>query len=338
MKTLTSTPNKLPLVELHKEPDGSVSKAAFAKDVEAGLSKKNKTLSSRYFYDSRGSQLFQDIMALPEYYLTRSEFEVLTDQKEAIAAEVAAEGFFHLIDLGAGDALKTKILLRELHKQKQQFDYVPVDISGHAMQELTERLHHELPDVPVQAVVGEYIQALEWLQEHKSERKVVLFLGSNIGNFTSDESMAFLKIVRSYLGSGDKLLMGMDLRKDPNTILDAYDDKTGVTAAFNLNLLRRINEELGGNFDLNCFSHYATYDPQAGVMRSYLVSRKRQEVWIEAIGKMFSFTAWETIHTENSHKYSLEQAQEMGKATNFSIETVFLDKNQYFADILFAVK
>ncbi|MFT2011275.1 L-histidine N(alpha)-methyltransferase [Pontibacter sp. 13R65] len=327
----------MPLVELHKEPDGSDNKAAFAKDVNEGLSKKAKSLSSRYFYDSRGSQLFQDIMALPEYYLTRCEFEVLTDQKEAIATHVGAEGFFHLIDLGAGDALKTKILLRELSEQQRSFDYVPVDISGHAMQQLTQRLRQELPQVQVQAVVGEYFKALEWLQENKSERKVVLFLGSNIGNFNPDESLAFLKVIRSYLGSGDKLLMGMDLRKEPKTILRAYDDASGVTAAFNLNLLRRINEELGGNFDLQQFSHYASYDPQAGAMRSYLLSRRKQEVHIEALNKKFTFGAWEAIHTENSHKYSLEQARELGQATNFSIESVFLDKNEYFADILFAV-
>ncbi|WP_187262477.1 L-histidine N(alpha)-methyltransferase [Pontibacter beigongshangensis] len=333
----TTNTHTLPIIELHREPDGSESKAAFARDVQAGLGRKHKTLSSRYFYDSRGSQLFQDIMALPEYYLTRCEFEVLTDQKEAIAAQVGAVGFFHLIDLGAGDALKTRILLRELQDQRQQFDYVPVDISGHAMEQLTRQLHQELPEVKVQAVVGEYFKALEWLQEHKSERKVVLFLGSNIGNFSPDESMAFLKVIRSYLSSGDKLLMGMDLQKDPGIILQAYSDSSGVTAAFNLNLLRRINEELGGNFDLDSFSHHATYDPQAGVMRSYLISRKRQEVWIEAIGQGFRFGAWEAIHTESSHKYSFEQAQELGQATNFRIESVFLDKQQYFADILFSV-
>ncbi len=327
-----------PIIDLSLKADGSTDTALFARDVVAGLSKKQKTLSSRYFYDATGSKLFQQIMALPEYYLTRCEFDVLTEQKQAISARFGSDGFFHLIDLGAGDALKTKILLRELYQQQQEFDYVPVDISGDAMLHLTHALQAELPKVKVQAVVGEYFRALEWLQEHKHERKVVLFLGSNIGNFNKDESLAFLKVIRSYLKAGDKLLMGLDLRKDPDTILQAYNDPTGVTAAFNLNLLERINRELGGNFVLENFRHFATYNPLEGVMRSFLISKVKQQVHLAAADQTFTFDAWEAIHTENSHKYTLEQAQEMGKACGFRTETVFQDQQGCFADVLFAVE
>ncbi|GAB3528092.1 L-histidine N(alpha)-methyltransferase [Pontibacter brevis] len=331
------TPTVVPMIDLSRKEDGTSSTETFAKDVAEGLSQYPKSLPSRYFYDAAGSKLFQDIMALPEYYLTRCEFKVLTDNRHEMARQFAASGYFHLIDLGAGDALKTKILLRELNQQKSAFDYVPVDISGTAMRQLTDSLQQEMPAVNVQAVVGEYFPALEWLQENKAEHKVVLFLGSNIGNFKADESMHFLQRICSNLSKGDKLLMGIDLRKDPDTILSAYNDASGVTAEFNLNLLRRINRELGGEFDVEQFRHYPIYNPHEGVMRSFLVSKKDQDVYIRATGQTFHFEAWEAIHTENSHKYSLQQVSEMGKACGFTVETVFQDESCRFADVLFTV-
>ncbi|RDV14314.1 L-histidine N(alpha)-methyltransferase [Pontibacter diazotrophicus] len=326
-----------PMIDLSRQEDGTNSTETFAKVVAEGLSQEPKSLPSRYFYDAAGSKLFQDIMALPEYYLTRCEFKVLTENRQEMAKQFAENSFFHLIDLGAGDAMKTKILLRELNEQKSAFDYVPVDISGDAMRQLNDSLQQEMPSVDVQAVVGEYFPALEWLQENKSERKVVLFLGSNIGNFKADESKHFLQRICSNLSPGDKLLMGIDLRKDPDTILSAYNDASGVTAEFNLNLLRRINSELGGNFDIDQFRHYPIYNPHEGVMRSFLVSKKDQDVYIRDTGQTFHFDAWEAIHTENSHKYSLQQVSELGKACGFSVETVFQDDACGFADVLFTV-
>ncbi|AKD05798.1 methyltransferase [Pontibacter korlensis] len=312
-------------------------KVAFARDVDEGLSKEQKTLPSRYFYDGTGSRLFQQIMELPEYYLTRCEQEVLTTNKQAMAALFARGSYFHLIDLGAGDALKTKVLLAELTQQKLAFDYVPVDISGDAMQQLSKSLHNEIPNLKVEAVVGEYFQSLDWLQENKSERKVVLFLGSNIGNFEEPESIRFLTSVRSYLQPGDQLLMGVDLRKDPEMILKAYDDASGITAAFNLNLLQRINKELGGDFNVNQFRHYAMYNPLEGVMRSFLISLSDQDVHIQGSNKTYHFNAWEAIHTENSHKYTIPQIKMLGQLCGFRIEKVFYDSKQLFADVLFAV-
>ncbi|MCC9165558.1 L-histidine N(alpha)-methyltransferase [Pontibacter harenae] len=325
------------IVDLSKKTNGSSDTAAFAQHVAEGLSQNPKKLSSRYFYDATGSKLFQKIMDLPEYYLTRCEFEVLNDNRQAMANHFAQDSFFHLIDLGAGDALKTKILLKALQNQQSDFDYVPIDISGDAISHLHQNLDFEFPNIKSNAVIGEYFQALEWLQQNKSERKVVLFLGSNIGNFDATESLSFLHSIRSYLTAGDKLLLGVDLRKDPYTILKAYDDASGVTAAFNLNLLKRINEELGGNFDLYKFRHYPLYNPQEGVMKSFLLSERKQEVYLEALDRTFSFEAWEAIHTENSYKYSLPQVEEMGRRCGFKIETVFQDKRQFFADVLFSV-
>lgn len=322
------------MIDLSLKTDGSQDTAAFAHDVHAGLSHFPKSLPSRYFYDEAGSRLFQQIMDLSEYYLTRAEYNLMQSQKTAMASAFSAGDFFHLVDLGAGDALKTRLLLHELQKQTSAFDYVPIDISGSAMQELTETLQSELPELSVQAVVGEYIMALQWLQAHKKERKVVLFLGSNIGNFEQEDSLVFLKQIRACLNPGDFLLLGVDLRKDPDIILKAYRDDAGVTSAFNLNLLHRINRELGGNFNVDRFQHFALYDPQAGAMKSFLVSQQDQEVYLEATGHRYTFAAWEAIHTENSHKYTVELVQNMAGRCGFEKEQVYLGEQGLFADVL----
>ena len=325
------------MINLSRKEAGHTYTEAFLIDVIAGLSEKQKKLSSRYFYDAAGSKLFQQIMNLPEYYLTSCEHELLARHRQTMAAQFAPSGFFHLVDLGAGDALKTKNLLRELDHQQHDFEYVPIDISGDAMKQLTASLQYELPALQVQAVVGEYLQALEWLQENKPARKVVLFLGSNIGNFDPAEGIAFLKSIRNSLRKGDMLLLGVDLRKDPDTILRAYDDAAGVTAAFNLNLLHRINRELGGNFNIENFRHYALYNPQEGVMKSFLISQQEQQVYLEAAGQQFRFEAYEAIHTESSYKYTLQQVEEIGYSCGFQTQHVYLDHQGYFADVLFSV-
>lgn len=323
------------MIDLSRKTDGSQDRAAFAKDVAEGLSQHPKKLSSRYFYDATGSRLFQEIMALPEYYLTRAEFSLIRQHRSAMAKAFAAGGFFHLVDLGAGDAMKTKLLLQELVSQEKPFDYVPMDISGAAMKELSKNLQQEHPDMHVQAVVAEYVTGLQWLEQHLTERKVVLFLGSNIGNFEREEGLEFVSQIRQHLHPGDLFLLGVDLSKDPDTILAAYNDASGITAAFNLNLLDRINRELGGNFDLDAFKHFALYDPQLGVMKSFLVSQRAQEVYLEATQTRYTFAAWEAVHTENSHKYTLQQAKEMGSTAGFELVTSYLDAEGHFADMLF---
>lgn len=308
----------------------------FLQDVVRGLSSTPKQLSSKYFYDAEGSHLFQQIMHLPEYYLTRCEHELLQTHQKAIVSQIAADGPFQLIDLGAGDALKTRILLRQLAEQQIAVEYVPVDISGDALQELCNTLQHEMPALPVHAIAGDYFTALDWLTNYKPGRKVLLFLGSNIGNFTPDEQENFLKKVRASMYPKDLLLMGMDLQKDPDTILEAYNDAAGVTAAFNLNLLHRINRELGGNIQVDQFRHFALYNPQQGVMQSFLVSQATQTITLRASSQAFTLQAWEAIHTENSCKFTLQQAQKLGTSCGFIVSEVFQDKNNYFADILYA--
>lgn len=307
----------------------------FETDVLQGLHQFPKKLSSKYFYDAAGSKLFQQIMALPEYYPTRTEFDILEKQKAGIISFFEPESFFHLVELGAGDGLKTKILLRELVSKNIDFEYAPVDISGSAINELQNNLKNELPALKTDGFVGEYFTALNWLKENKPGRKVVLFLGSNIGNFEEDEGLTFIKQIVKYLQPGDKILMGFDLRKDPEVIREAYDDAAGVTAAFNLNLLYRINNELGADFNLSNFSHFTDYNPLTGTVKSYLISRKKQMVHFPKQRLKIDFEAWEAIHTENSRKYTVPQIKQIGNACGLETGQLFTDEKHYFADVLF---
>ncbi|KAA3437998.1 L-histidine N(alpha)-methyltransferase [Rufibacter hautae] len=328
--TLTSTHTRLiDLLPTRVSDDNGL-----AQDVMQGLSQSPKKLSSRFFYDAKGSQLFQQIMQLPEYYLTKLEHQILEKQRKEILFAMDTHTPFQLVDLGAGDAYKTKLLLAELVASKADFSYVPLDISDDQLNLLLEDLHHRLPKLPVQALAAEYFQGLEWLNQNQRQRKVVLFLGSNIGNFDLEEARNFLCTLRQSLNPEDAFLLGLDLRKDPEKMRRAYADAAGVTSAFNLNLLHRINKELQADFDLDQFQHFAEYDPLEGTMRSFLISKINQKVHIEAIGQTFSFEAWEAIHTENSYKFSLRQVEEMAGACGFRVQDVFTDPSHGFADVL----
>lgn len=305
-----------------------------AKDVAKGLAQMPKQLSSKFFYDARGSQLFQQIMELSEYYLTDLEHEILDKQRKEILFAFGTQQPFQLIDLGAGDALKTKLLLQELAETETDFTFVPLDISKDQLQHLLDDLKQLYPTMKVTGLAAEYFQGLKWLNGQSQTRKLVLFLGSNIGNFDQASAQKFLCQLRESLSPQDRLLLGVDLRKDPEKIRLAYSDAAGVTSAFNLNLLHRINQELRANFDLDKFQHFAEYDPVEGTMRSYLISKEPQQVHVEALNLTFEFEAWEAIHTENSYKYSIRQLQEMAQACGFEIEDVFTDASHGFADVL----
>lgn len=290
-----------------------------------------------YFYDAAGSELFRQIMALPEYYPTRTEFGLLTRHRAAIAqALTSTDGQpLHLLELGAGDGLKTKILLRELLAQGTDFVYAPVDISPSALEGLAASLRAELPELRVKPLAAEYAAALAGLRGQPG-RKAVLFLGSNIGNFPPEARQQFLGALAAQLGPDDRLLVGFDLRKDPRQIRAAYDDAQGVTAAFNLNLLTRFNRELQADFDLGAWEHFADYDPLTGAMRSYLVSRRAQQVHVGALGRSFAFEAWEAIHTENSYKFTLPQIEALAAEAGLRVLTAYQDEQQWFADVLLA--
>jgi L-histidine N-alpha-methyltransferase len=312
-------------------------KQNFALDVLQGLSEIPKRLSSKYFYDDRGSQLFQKIMDLPEYYLTNCEFNILKTQKAEIA-NLVRKDFFNLVELGAGDGRKTSILIEHFIRQGLQFKYVPIDISAGAMQYLMQLMNKRFPKIQAEGIVAEYFHGLKWLGKINDQKNLVLFLGSNLGNFNKPQSRVFLRNLWNTLNEGDFLITGFDLKKDINLMRKAYNDKQGVTSEFNLNLLKRINNELGGNFDLSRFQHYANYDVFTGAMESYLVSLQKQTVFIEELSQTFNFEAWESIHTEYSYKYLESDISELAENTGFVIKKQLYDDKRFFIDSIWQVQ
>ena len=316
----------------------------FASDVLEGLSAAPKFLSSKYFYDDEGSRLFQEIMKLPEYYLTGAEFEIFSTQaKEIYEAFTDNENngseikSFDLIELGAGDGTKTAVLIDYFLKCNADFTYIPIDISAEAQRRLTEGFRAKFPDLSVRTEVGDYFEILETLKDVSRKPKTILFLGSNIGNFSHAESVEFFKKLAGVMNPKDSLFIGFDLQKDPRTILRAYDDSLGVTARFNLNLLARINRELGGDFNLENFSHYAVYRPVECAARSFLISRERQTVCVAALNRSFEFDAWEPIFMEISQKYNLEMIEELASESGFRVVRNFFDNRNFYTDSLWKI-
>ncbi len=310
----------------------------FAADVDESLSQSPKRLNSKYFYNKRGDELFQAIMKLDEYYLTSAEFEIFSLQKEKIAEAINyQEGTFQLIEFGAGDGYKTKVLLRFLLEMGADFEYVPIDISENVLEQLTMSLAAEMPELKVNPIAKDYFEALEDLQSNNL-RKAVLFLGSNIGNFTLDSAKNFLTQVAERLNEDDLMLMGVDLKKDPNVILAAYNDPHGITKAFNFNLLNRMNEELGADFDIFNFEHFPIYDPVSGATKSYLISKRDQTVTIGELDKQFYFEEGEPIYMEISQKYSIKELEKLAAVVGFEVVNHYFDCKHYFTDTLWKIK
>jgi dimethylhistidine N-methyltransferase len=311
--------------------------STFAKHVEEGLSAKEKKISSMYLYDDEGSRLFEEIMDLPEYYPSRCELEILKKYKRTLLELTCIGTEIYLVDLGAGNGLKTMVLLHHF-SGRTNFKYVPIDISKSALTDLENNLKQKYSHVPFECIHGEYMESLRNIKSREGVRKLVLFLGSTIGNFTFREAMHFLSDLHDSLNKDDLVLLGFDIMKDPNVIRSAYNDSRGVTAKFNFNLLVRVNRELGANFDLNNFLFYPTYDPSTGEMKSYLVSKTEQVVYFKALNRSFQFHTWEAIHTECSNKYDVKMIEELAVRTNFEIEENFYDSKKYFLDSLWKVR
>lgn len=309
----------------------------FRSDVLEGLKSSPKRLSSKYFYDKNGDRLFQEIMAMPEYYLTKCELDIFQNKTAELAQLIISDNEpFDLIELGAGDAMKSTFLLQYLVEQGINFTYMPIDISGNILSILNEKLSHEIPDLPIVALEGEYFQMLQKAAALSDRRKVILFLGSNIGNMDIGEADQFCSDLNQNLTSGDKVLIGFDLKKNPHTILNAYNDKAGITAAFNLNLLTRINTELDADFDTDQFQHYQTYDPVSGACKSYLVSLKDQKVTID--DHSISFKENELIDMEISQKFSPEKIEELREKSGFLSAGEIKDSKRWFVDVAWKVK
>lgn len=310
---------------------------AFALDVLVGLSSPKKSLSSKYFYDTWGSELFNKITELPEYYPTACELEIIQHNSATIARYVDYDQPFNLVELGAGFSPKTTSLLNYFLDQKLDFQYVPIDISEGAMHSLIESLRSKFPRLEANGLVTDYFNGLKWLNNRSKRKNLVLFLGSSIGNFTHAENCILLRNLWNCLNHDDVLLIGFDLKKDIEMLLRAYNDSEGVTREFNLNLLRRINRELGGTFDITKWRHFGTYDVFSGGMESYLVSLEKQSVFIEKIGRWFDFEAWEPIHTEYSYKYLVSEIEHLAGETGFEVYEHLFDSRRYFADSVWRV-
>jgi dimethylhistidine N-methyltransferase len=309
--------------------------SSLARDVIQGLSKTPKSIPSKHFYDDQGSRLFQQITQQSEYYLTRCELEIIETHGRRIAAEFGTAPL-RLIELGVGDGHKTAVLLRSLLERGADFEFTPIDICPEAIDVATDSLCRQMPDLVsrIHGVAAEYLDGLASLGDCGRRRNVVLFLGSNIGNLSQPEARRFLRRVAGVLAPGDLLFVGFDLKKHVAVLEAAYNDAAGVTREFNFNLLDRINRELDGDFVRDRFTHYAPYNPRVGCMESWLISRTRQTVHLRAVDRRFEFDPWEGILLERSHKYSLDDIEDLASAGGFHVREHFLDRRRFFADSL----
>ncbi len=296
----------------------------FARTALAGLGRAQKTLPCEYFYDARGSALFEEITALPEYYPTRTEVAILEDCVAAIVAGTPAGTV--LIEFGSGSSRKTEILLQALDKLAA---YVPVDVSASALDDARQRLARRFPALRVHPVVGDFRADLALPDDLAARPRLGFFPGSTVGNFQPDDAVALLARMAGVLGPGARLIIGVDLRKPAATLLPAYDDAAGVTAAFNKNLLARANRELGADFDLDAFAHQAVFNDEFSRVEMHLVSQRAQTVTL--LGQRFGFRAGETIHTENSHKYALADVARLAGAAGWRPSRVWTDAAALFS-------
>jgi len=305
----------------------------FYDDVMMGLNSTPKRLNSKYFYDANGDKLFQALMNCEEYYPTKCELEIFSGKTAEICdAIIGAGDAFDLIELGAGDAYKSTYLLRYLIDKQVDFTYLPIDISENVISYLNIALPVTLPGLQVTGLNGEYFEMLEKAASISNKRKVVMFLGSNIGNMLVCEAEGFCRELRNNLSPGDLLLIGFDLKKNPKTVLAAYNDRDGITKNFNLNLLERINRELEGNFDLSRFDHYPIYDPETGACRSYLVSLCDQKVKIK--NDAVHFLKDEVIYMEISQKFTISQIDQIAIKASFKPVNHFFDSKHWFSDVI----
>jgi len=308
------------------DPVLSGSKSAFLSDVERGLSAPQKSLPCQYFYDEAGSNLFEQITELEEYYPTRTEVSILRAHAADIARQLGANAL--LVEYGAGASTKTRILLDALEAPE---GYVPIDVSEDFLLQTADGLRAEYPSLPVHPIVGDFMVRLG-LPEGTSGTPVGFFPGSTIGNLSDEEITEFMQSARALLGETGKFVIGADLRKSPSILIPAYDDAAGVTAKFNLNLLIRINRELGADFDLDGFVHRAIWNDAASRIEMHLESLTDQVVSIN--GRTFTFAAGETIHTEISRKFDLDSLTDLVAKTGWHLDQVWCDDNEYFAVIL----
>jgi L-histidine N-alpha-methyltransferase len=301
-----------------------------------GLTGEPKTLSPWLFYDEAGSRLFEEITELPEYYVTRTERRILAEHADEIISAAAGGRDLSMIELGAGTATKTGLLLNAAVRLQGGVTYYPIDVSQTALDEARSRLEAELPEVTVEPIVADYTEGMRQNSTVQSGRRLVLYIGSSIGNFSPEDAVEVLRGVRSQLSPGDCLLLGTDMVKDAQTLHAAYDDAAGVTARFNMNVLTRINRELEGNFDLRLFRHQARWNARESRVEMHLESLLPQKVAIRALDLEVRFLPDETIHTENSYKFTDESVLELLTRAGFRSRQQWSDADKWFTVYLAA--
>lgn len=305
-------------------------RSRFREDVAFGLQQPQKTLHPKYFYDARGSRLFEDICRQPEYYLTRTEAQILRRHAPDIAAHTAGAA---LVELGSGSSAKTRLLFDEYQRRNQLRQYVPIDISASMLEETARGLLRDYPTLRIDALATDYTTGLSALPA--AGHRLVLFLGSNLGNFSPTEQAELFAQLAACLSPGDQVLLGLDLRKPVAILEAAYNDAAGVTADFNLNILRHVNRELDADFDLARFSHLAFYNADAHRIEMHLESETTHAVTVGALDLEISFRAGETIHTEISRKFDTRDVQAQLVHYGFQPQAAWTDPNDYFVLSLF---
>lgn len=319
--------DRLCFVDVHHAPVTN----DFPRAVAEGLAAPQKTLPCRYFYDERGSELFERICELPEYYLTRTERRLLEQHAADIVAAVGSS--VSLVEFGSGSSCKTRLLFDAFLAQQPTLHYTPIDISRDFLRQSAHALLADYPELHITALAAEYGAAMDCLPDSDLPR-LFLFLGSNIGNFAPDHAAAFLQNLHRVMRPEDRLLLGVDLVKSRGILEAAYNDAQGVTATFNLNLLHRINQELGANFDPEQFRHHAPFVAEHTRVEMHLISRRAQTVHIAALNQNFSFADGEIIHTENSHKYTPQAIAELCGQAGMRLQSVWTDNAEQFAAVL----
>ena len=317
------------------QPSENKSQKTFAEELSYSIKQKQKSINPKFFYDQKGSELFEKICTLPEYYLTRTEINILKQIDEKL--ESYLDGSFRLVELGSGSAQKTRILIDILTRSQKHVEYFPIDISQ-ILKSSSTILQSDYKKLHITGIIDSYENGLEFVKNYDNLKNLIVFLGSSFGNFDPENGIRFLRKINSSMKKGDLFLIGLDLVKDKKILHQAYDDSQGITAQFNLNILSRINSELGGNFDTRKFAHHAVYNENQNKIEIYLRSLVKQTVKIPNANLMLEIDEDELIHTENSYKYTISQIKQMFTSTGYQIEEIWSDDKRYYSLALFSKK
>jgi len=310
------------------KPHSTKIEKTFADEVSFSLNRSSKFINPKYFYDKKGSELFEKICSLPEYYLTRTEIDLLKNLHSNLSEYL--DDSFRLVELGSGSSVKTRLILDVLNEIQNKIEYFPIDISE-ILTESSELLQRDYDGLHITGIIDTYEGGLEFIEKYDDKKNLIIFLGSSYGNFTTDEGKIFLQKINSIMKKEDLFLIGLDLVKDKEILENAYDDSQGITAKFNLNVLSRINDELDADFILNNFKHVAKYNEKDQRIEMYLQSLVNQSVIISKANLSLKLKQGELIHTEHSHKYTIPQIQELMKITGFEIKQTWLDVNKHYS-------